>query len=153
MNIRPWLVVMFILSCITTISFNLYFKRVPCTSKKSQTNTNSRLCRSIESCKWRIKYTAWGQAGTSTKFLTSKRRVLVDSELLKETAVNKQCRSALYAMAIYPSVCLSVCLSFCPSHADNVSKRLNTSSNFDRYYAIPIWGTCTMLSIALWYFQ
>ena len=31
--IRPWLVVMFILSCITTISFNLYFKRVPCTSK------------------------------------------------------------------------------------------------------------------------
>ena len=32
-NIRPWLVVMFMLSCITTISFNLYFKRVPCTSK------------------------------------------------------------------------------------------------------------------------
>jgi len=32
-NIRPWLVVMFILSCITTISFNLYFNQVPCTSK------------------------------------------------------------------------------------------------------------------------
>ena len=36
-NIRPCLVVMLMLSYITTISFNLYFKRVPCTS----TNTDN----------------------------------------------------------------------------------------------------------------
>ena len=42
-NIRPWLVIVFILSCITTISFKLYFKRVPCTSKNHrQTLTDDK---------------------------------------------------------------------------------------------------------------
>jgi len=110
-NIRRWLVVMFILRYITTISFNLYFKRVPCTSKNHRQTLTADCVDPLRAVNGGSSIPLWGQAGTSTKFLTSKRRVLVDSELLKETAVNKQCRSALYAMAIYPSVCLSVLLS------------------------------------------
>jgi len=55
---------MFILSCITTISFNLYFKRVPCTSKIHRQTLTADYGGS--------RILIWGQAGSSARFLTSK---------------------------------------------------------------------------------